>query len=211
MLLVTLLMGVFCVSCGLGQESEPAPSVETAAPVEPAPPVEAAVSYPGAVALIEDQEFQRFQARETAIAAGMPADAAQQVASQVTLSAFTTSASVDSVVAHLAVGAVETLRETVAHPDSMVPAFLGSLTDDTLEKLARAVDTDLSGLAYRDAFLAGLSAEEAASVDYAFVAHENEDGTVTYYEIQRPYFDVGDLRWKDETRIRVMHFPFNPL
>jgi hypothetical protein len=196
-LLASLLIDVFCASCGLGQE--PAPSVETAAP------------YIGAVALIEDQEFQRFQARESAISAGVPADAAQQMASQVALSAFTTAAPVDSVVAHLAVGAVETLRETVAHPDSMVPAFLGSLTDDTLEKLARAVDNDLSGLAYRDAFLAGLSAEEAASVDYAFVAHENEDGTVTYYEIQRPYFHVGDLHWRDDTRIRVMHFPFNPL
>jgi hypothetical protein len=190
-------MGVFCASPGLDQKT---PS-----------PVDTPVPYRGAVILVAEQEFQRFQAVEAAISAGMPVEAAQQIASQVTQSAFTTSAPVDSVVAHLAVGAVETYREMVAYPDSAVPAFLGSLADDSLEDLARAVDSDLSGLAYRDSFLAGLTAEEAASVDYAFVAHENEDGTVTYYEIQRPYFHVGDLRWKDATRIRVTRFPFNPV
>lgn len=186
--LVSILAISLFAGHGMSQVTEPAGGVEA--------------PYPDAVELVADQEFVRFQARHF----GSSASDAEEM-----LSVFTTSSPFDRVLDHLAIGAVEVHRESVAHPDSAVPGFLGSLTVGRLDDLARLVESDRSGPAYRESFLAAYDAERPEAVEYAFVAHEEEDGTVTYYEIQRPYFHVSELRWRDATRIRVIHLPFNPV
>lgn len=179
-----LLTGLFYVSSALGQEATP--------------------PYPGAAPLVADEEFQRFQALEVATSAGVLTDSA---APGFSLSSFVTAAPVDSVTAHLAVGAVETYQEKTAEPDSLIPPFLASLTSNRLDDLARAVGSELSGFAYRDAVLAALK-NGVGSIDYRFVAHEHEDGSLTYYEVHRPYLDLGKLQWVDASRIRVIRLLF---
>lgn len=148
-----------------------------------------------------------FQALEGAASAGVPAEVARQSFSP---SAFTTASPADSVAAHLAIGAVETYEETVLDADSTIPGFLASLEEDRLDDLARTVGSDLSGLAYRDALIAHLAEKSSEGVAYTFIAHEHDDGSLTYYEIHRPYMDVGRIEWVDATRIRVIRlFPNN--
>jgi hypothetical protein len=48
----------------------------------------------------------------------------------------------------------------------------------------------------------------SVKIEYHFVAHEHADGSLTYYEVHRPFLDIGHLRWLDLTRIRVIRlFP----
>lgn len=184
-LLTALGAGLVCVGACVGQEVDP--------------------PYPGAVLLVADQEFGLFQALEVAASAGAPAEVAQ---ASFSLSAFTTDSAAGNVADHLGVGAVETYEAEVVNADSMLPAFLASLDQNRLDDLARAVGSDLAGLAYRDSLLARLSEFGAVEVEYHFVAHEHADGSLTYFEVHRPFLDLGRLRWQDITRIRVIRlFP----
>jgi len=157
--------------------------------------------YPGATVLEADSEFQLFQALEVAAAAGVPAKVAQAGFS---LSTFTTDSAAGDVADHLAVGAVETFNAEVANADSVVPGFLATLEEDRLGNLARAVGSDLTGPIYRDSLLTRLSDTSSENVEYHFIAHEHPDGSLTYYEVHRPFLNVGSLRWIDGTRIRVI-------
>lgn len=175
--------------------------VGTAAGQEIDPP------YPGAVSLPAEREFQRSQVLAAAASVGWPAEAALF---DFWFSAFATGSPPDSVAIHLGKGAAETFETEVQNPDSLIPAFLGSLDEAGLDDLASAVGSDISGTAYRDALLAQLAENRFQIVQYHFIAHEHEDGSLTYYEIHRPYLDVGRLEWIDATRIRVTrHFVSN--
>lgn len=184
--LVLPLAGLFHVSPVLAQET-----------VSP---------YPGAVPLVADQEFQLFQALAAAAAARV---SAEDALATFALSSFTIVAPADSVAGSLAVGAVEFHQEVVANPDSLVAPFLASLAPAELDDLANAIGSELSGSAYREALVTGLEEEMGELVDYHFIAHEHEDGSLTYYEVHRPYFDLGMLQWVDATRIRVIRLPWD--
>lgn len=157
--------------------------------------------YPDARLLAADGEFARFQALHYAAAAGVPAEVALATFS---VNTFTTASPTDDVAAQLAIGSVETHEEVVQDADSTLPSFIGTLGDRALEDLARRVGSGLPGADYRDALLARLAERRTAKVKYHFIAHEHPDGSLTYYEVHRPYLDVGRLQWVDATRIRVI-------
>jgi hypothetical protein len=187
-LLAALGAGLIRVGAGVGQEIDP--------------------PYPGAVPFVADQKFGLFQALEVAAAQGVPAEVAQ---ANFSLSAFTTDSAAGTVAGHLGVGAVETYEAGVSNADSMLPAFLASLDQSGLDDLARVVGSELDGSAYRDSLLARISEFGSVKIEYHFVAHEHPDGSLTYYEVHRPFLDIGHLRWLDLTRIRVIRlFPSGP-
>ncbi len=183
--LVAAVVGFVWVGTGIGQEID--------------------APYPGAAPLVADQEFQLFQALEAAASAGVPAEVAQ---ASFSLSTFLTDSAPGNVAHHLGTGAAETLQTKVVNADSLVPAFLASLDEERLDRLAEAVGSDLAGIVYRDSLLARLSETSSEEVEYHFVAHEHPDGSLTYYEVHRPFLDIGTLRWLDGTRIRMIRlFP----
>jgi hypothetical protein len=159
--------------------------------------------FPAAHRLIADEVFRRSQAVAAAKAAGVAAEVALATFAA---SSFKTTAVLDSVFAHVSRGAVETHRETRVGPDSLERSFVSSLAADDLLALARNIGGRVADRAYREAFIAALDDDAGQTVGWDFVAHQGTDGSLTYYELQRPYFDVGSLQWIDATRIRVTRF-----
>jgi hypothetical protein len=163
----------------------------------------APVPYPEARPLATDEAFVGFQMMAAARAAGFPEDRA---AAMLAHGSFATPALVAEVLDHLAPVAMEVHREPIVDRDAGEGAFIRGLDDAGLTSLVRALGVDGTGRAYARAYLAALAAGRPGARTGGFAAVESEAGGLVLYEVQRPYLDVGTLRWVDATRIRVVRF-----
>jgi hypothetical protein len=161
------------------------------------------VPYPGAEPLAADEAFVAYQVATAARAAGIAEDRAFAMLAR---RSFVSPARVGEVLDHLSPAAIEMHRKPIVDREADDRSFLSSLDDSALSGLARAIGTDVAGPSYGNAFLSALEAGAPGAVAGGFVAHEAEDGSLTFYEVQRPYFDVQRLEWVDSTRIRVVQF-----
>lgn len=161
------------------------------------------VPYPGAEPLAADEAFVAYQVATAAKAAGITEDRARAMLAR---RSFVSPAGVGEVLDHLSQEAIETHREPIVDREADDRTFLRSLDESALNGLVRAIGAEVAGRSYGDAFLAALEVGAPDAVVGGFVAHQAEDGSLTFYEIQRPYFHVRRLEWVDSTRIRVVQF-----
>lgn len=161
------------------------------------------VPYPGAEPLEADEAFVAYQVATAARAAGIAEDRALAMLSR---RSFVSPAEVTDVLDHLSPEAIEMHREPIVDREADDRSFLSSLDESALKGLVRAIGAEVAGGTYGNAFLSALEAGAPGAVAGGFVAHEAEDGSLTFYEVQRPYFDVQRLEWVDSTRIRVVQF-----
>lgn len=166
--------------------------------------------FPGAKPLFSDQEFYENLLTSSFKRPGVSAESVEPILKMFSEKSFTTSATFDEVfnyLAQLAPSEQDALRNIEAAPDSGVRSFLGSLNEDELSALARKVGSNLSGTAYREAFLKSFNEGATKEVMYGVIGHEVKERSIIMFELHRPYFNFGSLRWIDATRIRVIKQP----
>jgi len=161
--------------------------------------------FPGAKPLSSDQEFYK------SLLISKFKTPAELILKEFSEKSYTTSATFDEVFnyidQHMASDNMA-LRGTETNPDSGMRSFLESLDEGELSALAKRVNSDLSGISYRKAFLAAFDEGKPKEVMRGVVGHEGEDKiSMVIYELHRPYFDFGLLQWIDATRIRVIKQP----
>jgi hypothetical protein len=213
-ILISFLITFFLCSFGKGEQSQSLNN-QVFKPVQQGQYSETEKSddeppFGGAEPLVTDQEFYR----SIMIANAKKAGISTEIANVISERSFTTSATFDEVfnyiVQHIPSDHADhmTLRDTDINPDPGVRPLLESLDESELSAIAKRVNSDLSGTSYRKAFLAAYDEGKPKEVMRGIIAHKGEDGTsMVIYELYRPYFDFGLLRWIDATRIRVIKQP----
>ncbi len=167
--------------------------------------------FPGAKPLFSDQEFYESLLISNFKRSGVSAESPESILEMFSEKSYTASATFDEVFnyidQHMASDNMA-LRGTETNPDSGMRSFLESLDEGELSALAKKVNSDLSGTSYRKAFLAAFDEGKPKEVMRGVVGHEGEDKiSMVIFELHRPYFDFGLLRWIDATRIRVIKQP----
>jgi len=163
--------------------------------------------YPGAKPVAADSgaEFYIFRTLSGSERNGMAIDEAKEI----TVKSFTTSDSFEQVFTHLCDASQERFQETSGELDPDIRSFIGSLGKDELDELAKAVGSNLTGEAYRSAFLTALDKTPAGSIQHGITKKQVGDKTLYYFDLHRPYLNFRTLRWIDATHIEVIREPFS--
>lgn len=151
------------------------------------------------------EEFYTFRALTVPTRNGVPKEEAQKFQ----IKSFMTPDSFAKVYAYLGHTAQNRFQETSKELDSEFRSFIGSLSKDELAALAKAVGSNLSGDAYRNALLAALDNIPGGSIQHAITKRQVGDKTLYYFDVHRPFLNFRTLQWIDATHIDVIKEPFS--
>lgn len=125
------------------------------------------------------------------------------------VASFTTTDSFEKVYAYLNNSSQERFRETSKDLDPGIRSFIKSLNTDEVAALAIKVGSNLSGEAYRSAFLTALDKAPGGSIQHGITKKQVGDKTLYYFDIHRPFLNFRSLQWFDAAHIDVIQEPFS--
>lgn len=163
--------------------------------------------YPGAEPDATDAgpEFYMYRTLADRKRDGIPTEEVQHYQ----VKCFTTADSFGKVYAYLNNTSQERFQETSKDLDPDIRSFINSLSKDELTKLAATVGSELSGEAYRRAFLAALDKTPGGSIHHGIMKKQVGDKTLYYFDVHRPFLNFRTLKWIDATHINVIREPFS--